>query len=143
VHLPSHVPVQVPLQSAVQSKLAFPVHFALQVPLHETSHEGGVALHVPWHFAYRAAVQLIGVQFASHATPVSTLHWALASTLMLPQSAMLAACAGRTTATNERAAKKPMNKCRAIASLLTQKAEPGADSPRDRVPRDLAAKRFE
>jgi hypothetical protein len=65
----------------------------------------------------------MGVQFASHARPVSTLHWALASTLMLPQAARLAACAGRSHATNERAANKPMKDCRAIATLPMQKVE--------------------
>jgi hypothetical protein len=51
VQFESHVPPQVPLQFAAQSKLAFPVHCPSQVPLHETSHDGGVTLHVPWHFA--------------------------------------------------------------------------------------------
>jgi hypothetical protein len=129
VHVESHVAPQVPLQFAEQSKFAFALQLPSHVPLHVTSHDGGVTLHCPWHCAYSAALHEIGVHCASHERPVSTEHWAVASTLMFPQSAMLAARAEPIHARDERTAAKPMKYRRAIVTLLVQKAEANAHAP--------------
>jgi len=76
-----HSLLQPALQSTLQSKLP-PEHLALQPPSQLALQLASMlALHLP----SQAAVKWMGVQLAVQPPDTSTLHEALASTLMLPQ----------------------------------------------------------
>jgi hypothetical protein len=98
-HSPLHCASACALQSVSQLKVpCCAVQFAMQSPLQLAVHDGnGSPVHMPSQlasrFAAQAASKCTGVQFTVQPPITSAVHVAFASTSMLLQAAMLAACA--------------------------------------------------
>jgi hypothetical protein len=101
--VPSHFPVQLPSQSnSAGFTVHWPVQSASQLPVQLTSGSfEQLVAQFACSSAEQAASKWMGVHWTSQ--PPETSHLAFASTLMLPQSAMLAARAGMAEVTEAHA----------------------------------------